>query len=125
MSAIEEVGNPFLEDSKDLYALDSKVIVGDPVIQTKKNVVAIGQKQYSTFVEERFEKRTKEVTTVIRKNKLPLLSSPIEQKSEKKKTQIAALKDDCALFSLFSRLYFACQSREGNLQEFFNHENHP
>ena len=122
MSAIEEVGNPFLEDSKDLYALDSKVIVGDPVIQTKKNVVAIGQKQYSTFVEERFEKRTKEVTTVIRKNKLPLLSSPIEQKLEKKKTQIAALKDDCALFS---RLYFACQSREGNLQEFFKHENHP
>ena len=122
VSAIEEVGNPFEEDSKDLYALDSKVIMGGHVIQTVKNVVAIGQKQYNTFVEERFEKRTKEVTTVISKNKLPLLSSPIEQKSEKKKTQVAALKDDCALFS---RLYIACQSREGNLQEFFKHENHP
>ena len=36
--------------------------------------------------------------------------------------QVAALKDDCALFS---RLYIACQSREWNLQEFFKHENHP
>ena len=30
VSAIEEVGNPFEEDSKDLYALDSKVIMGGP-----------------------------------------------------------------------------------------------
>ena len=34
------------------------------------------------------------MTTVISKNKIPLFSSPIEQKSEKKKTQVAALKDD-------------------------------
>ena len=33
-----------------------------------------------------------------------------------------ALKDDC---SLFSRLYIACQSREGDLQDFFRHENQP
>ena len=31
------------------------------------------------------------------------------------------MKDDCALFS---RLYIACQSREGNLQGSFKHENH-
>ena len=62
------------------------------------------------------------MTSVISKNKLPLFKSPLEQKSEKKKVQVAALKDDCALFS---RLYIACQSREGNLQEFFKHENHP
>lgn len=34
---------------------------------------------------------------------------------------MTALKDDWALFS---RLYIACQSREGNW-EFFKHENHP
>ena len=62
------------------------------------------------------------MTSVISKNKLPLFKSPLEQKSDKKKVQVAALKNDCALFS---RLYIACQSREGNLQEFFKHENHP
>ena len=82
----------------------------------------MGQEQYNTFVEERFEKRTKEVTSVTSKNKLALFKSPLEQKSDKKKVQVASLKDDCALFS---RLYIACQSREGNLQEFFKHENHP
>ena len=38
------------------------------------------------------------------------------------KVQVAALKDDCALFS---RLYIAPQSREENLQAFFKHEYHP
>ena len=122
MSSFEEVGNPFEEDSKDLFALDSKVIAENAVIQTVKNVITIGQEQYNTFVEERFDKRTKEVTSVISKNKLPLFKNPLEQKSDKTKVQVAALKDDCALFS---RLYIACQSREGNLQEFFKHENHP
>ena len=122
VSSFEEVGNLFEEDSKDLFAVDSKVIVENAVIQTVKNVITIGQEQYNTFVEERFEKRTKEVTSVISKNKLPLFKSPLEQKSDKKKVQVAALKDDCALFS---RLHIACQSREGNLQEFSKHENHP
>ena len=116
VSAFEEAGNPFEEDSKDRLSLDSKVIVNNSVVQTVKNVVTIGQEQYSTFVEERFEKRLKALTSVINKNKLPVFSSPLEQKPDKKQAQVAALKDNCALFS---RLYIACQSREGNLQEFF------
>ena len=34
---------------------------------------------------------------------------------------ITSLKSDCALFS---RLYIACQTRDGDLDNFFNHENH-
>ena len=66
VSAFEEVGNPFEEDSKDLIALDSKVIVSNAVTQTVKNAVAIGQEQYKAFVSERFEKRSKPITAVIR-----------------------------------------------------------
>ena len=36
---IEEVGNPFEEDRKDLYVLHSKLIVGDLAMQNVKNVV--------------------------------------------------------------------------------------
>ena len=36
------------------------------------------------------------------------------------KSTVAALRNDC---SLFSRLYIACQSRDGNLEQFFTHEN--
>ena len=35
---------------------------------------------------------------------------------------MAAMKGDC---TLFSRLYIACQSREGDLKQFFKHENQP
>ena len=63
------------------------------------------------------------MTSVISQNKLPLFKNPLEKKSVyKKKVQVAALEDDCALLS---RLYIACQSREGNLKEFFKHENYP
>ena len=74
-SSFEEVGNPFEEDSKDLFALDSIVIVENAVIQTVKNVITIAQEQYNTFVEERFEKRTKEVTSVISKNNFHCLKA--------------------------------------------------
>ena len=34
--------------------------------------------------------------------------------------QVTALKNDC---NLFSRLYIACQTRDGDLDTFFTHEN--
>lgn len=40
----------------------------------------------------------------------------------KDKEKIGILKEDCALFS---RLYIACQSRDGDLEEFFKFENQP
>ncbi len=42
--------------------------------------------------------------------------------SSKDKLQISALRDDNALYS---RLYIACQTREGYLDDFFKHKNHP
>ena len=52
-------------------------------------------------------------------NKLPLLSTPV-LKVSKGKQQLNSLKCDV---ELFSRLYMACQTRDGNLDEFFRHEN--
>lgn len=40
----------------------------------------------------------------------------------KDKAKITVLKEDCALFS---RLYIACQNREGNLEDFFKFKNQP
>ena len=39
----------------------------------------------------------------------------------KQKNQLAALKSDCGLFS---KLYISCQTRHGDMYEFFSHENH-
>ena len=62
------------------------------------------------------------MTSVLSKKKLPLLSSPIEQKSDKIPKKVAAFKDE---FAQFSKFYINCRSQGGNLQEFFQDENHP
>ena len=74
VSAIEEMGNPFQEDSTDLLVLDSKEIMDEMVVKAVREVVSIGQDQYQTFVKERFQERTKPITEAIKKNKLPLFT---------------------------------------------------
>ena len=74
------------------------------------------------FVKERFQERTKPITEAIKKNKLPLFEHQPQKNPTKDKQKVAALKNNCALFS---RLYIACQSRDGNLEEFFKHANQP
>ena len=56
----------------------------------------------------------------IKKNKLPLFSKATVKKTSTQKVEITTLKKTC---QLFSQLYFACQMRNGNLDEFFRHEN--
>lgn len=56
MSSFEEVENPFQEDSKDLLALDSNVIVENAVIQTVKIVLTICLEQYNYLLKSDLRK---------------------------------------------------------------------
>ena len=78
----------------------------------------VGQEQYDLFVKERFVDQTKSIKDPIKKNKFHVFT----RSPQKQKSKVATMKEDC---SLFSRLYIACQSREGNLEDFFKHENQP
>ena len=83
VSAIEEMGNPFQEDSTDFLVLDSKEIMDKMVVKAVREVVSIGQDQYKAFVKERFQERTKPITEAIKKNKLP----PFKQQPQKNPTK--------------------------------------
>lgn len=122
VSTLKDLGNPFEEETGELFSLDSKEIMNADVINTVRNALSIGQAQYKQFVNERFEKRKKPITEAITKNKLPLFKAQPQKKTSKDKQKLVELKSDC---SLFSRLYIACQSRDGNLEDFFRHENQP
>ncbi len=51
------------------------------------------------------------------------MGNPFEDKvPTKSKQQASSLKSDC---NLFSHLYIASQYRDGDLDDFFSHENHP
>ena len=120
-AAFRELGNPFLEKSQDLLVLDTRDIADTSVIESVRKVEALGEEQYQVFVKERLDKCEKPITEVITKNKLPLFrNQSVRCHSSRQKMQITSLKNDC---SLFSRLYISCQTRDGDLDRFFTHEN--
>ncbi|XP_078492496.1 uncharacterized protein LOC144748319 [Ciona intestinalis] len=117
---IGEMGNPYLEESEDLLVLDTRDIMSEKVIKTVKSIEKAGDQQYRRFLEERILKKDKLISDPIPKNKFPLFSCPPMKSSTSTKLEINTLKKNC---QLFSQLYISCQVREGNLAEFFQHEN--
>ena len=71
-------------------------------------------------VKERLVSQTKPITDPMKKNNLLLFSRPPVLEKTKSQLQVTSLRNDC---SLFSRLYIASEVRNGNLDEFFEHEN--
>jgi hypothetical protein len=65
-------------------------------------------------------KKTKPLSDPIKRNNLVLISGAKGKKKNARSYKMSALKNDCRLFS---RLYIACQTRNGGLDDFFNHEN--
>ena len=117
---IEEMGNPFAENSKDLLVLDSRDLADPAVIHMLRQIKSLGQEQYDTYVNERLVNQTKPITDPIKRNNLPLFSRPPVREKSRVQLQLSLLKNDC---SLFSRFYIASQIRSGDLNQCFQHEN--
>ena len=120
VKVMEELGNPFEEDSPDLVALDNKESVGSPAIEAVRKVREIGLKQFQGFVRDCLVERTKPVEDTIHRNKLKVFKAQPIRNVSKEKHKLTCLKNNA---QLFSRLYISCQTRDGNLDEFFRHEN--
>ena len=84
VSSMEDLGNPFKEDSGDLLALDTKDIMPAEVVELVQNIKKIGHGQYKAFVTERMVERTNPITHSIKQNKLPLFSRPTTKTVSKK-----------------------------------------
>ena len=91
-------------------------------MRTVRTVRQLGEQQFKTFLKERLEDKTRLLTDALKKNNLPTFNVQEKKLVSKEKANIAVLKEDCGLFS---RLYIACQNREGNLQDFSEFENQP
>ena len=106
--------------SLDLVVLDTKECVGSPALQTVKEVKEIGLKQFQAFSRECLLERIKPISDPIQRNKLKVFKTHPVIKMNKEKQKLACLKNNA---QLFSRLYISCQTRDGNLDEFFRCEN--
>ena len=122
VDVMDDMGNPFLEESGDLLVLDSKNLADVAVIQTVRTVEKLGQDQYESFINQRIKSRDKSIFHPISRNQLPLFSNQKPREVTKSKLQLEAVKNEC---SLFSKLYIASQVRDSNLDHFFQHENGP
>ena len=88
VAVIEELGNPFEEDSQDLLVLDTKEIADPAVIETVRNAKQIGQDQFEAFSKECIVDRTKSIKEAIHRNKLPLFATKRGPKIPKGNQQV-------------------------------------
>eukprot|EP00112_Aurelia_sp_Birch-Aquarium-sp1_P002705 Seg1300.7 transcript_id=Seg1300.7/GoldUCD/mRNA.D3Y31 product="hypothetical protein" protein_id=Seg1300.7/GoldUCD/D3Y31 len=114
------LGSPFREDMKDLYSLESKRICDPEVHSRLLKLRSLGQKQYEDFVSSRLMARSVSFKEKIRLNKLNVFSNHEKRKESKINLKMDAAKNDA---HLFVQLYIGCQTRGGNLKDFFAHEN--
>ena len=121
IDVMTELGNPFAETSSDLLTLDTKVIMTDEVIKNISEVEELGKHQYETFVQSRLVKMEKPLYETVPKNNLQLFKTGERKVAPLKKSKLSSLKSD---LQLFSRKYISCQARNGDMDTFFQHENH-
>ena len=117
VNVMEELGNPFEEESEDLLVLDSKEIADPSAVEAVKKAQKINQQQFQTFTKECFVERTKLIDDTIHRNRLKVFVGSTTKTASKEKQQLTSMKSNV---ELFSRLYISCQTRDGNLEDFFS-----
>ena len=120
VNVMEELGNPFEEESEDLLVLDNNEMVDPSAVEAVKKVQKIGQQQFKTFTKEFLVERTKAIDDTIHRKRLKLFVGSTTKTAHKEKQQLTSMKSDV---QVFSRLYISCQTIDGNLEVFFQHEN--
>ena len=98
---IEELGNPFEEESQDLIVLDTKEIANPAVVQTVRNAKKIGQEQFDTFTKEYLIDSTKLIDDPIHRNKLPLFSTSTCKTSILRKAAVDLPGERCSTLLAF------------------------
>ena len=75
VKTFNELGNPFLEESSDLYKLDTKE-VADPESANIENLLSTGLKQYESFLERLTNEGQTDLNIydVIKENNFPLFN---------------------------------------------------
>ena len=119
VTVIEDLRNPCEKMSQEMIVLDTKEIADPAVLKTVRHAKRIGQEQFDAFTKQCLVDETKPIDETIHRNKLTLFSTTAPKPSRGKQ-QFNSLKCDV---ELFSRLYIGCQSRDGNLDKCFKHEN--
>ncbi|KAH3846382.1 hypothetical protein DPMN_088683 [Dreissena polymorpha] len=83
VETIDDMRNPFEEDTSDLYTLDTKVVMSPEVIMSVKTAESIGKAQYESVIVERLSNNIKGFYETIKKNSLPFFRTGSRKKEAK------------------------------------------
>ena len=84
------------------------------------NIESIGKGQYELFIKERLTERSKPIDDSISRNNFPFWKPGSKSSTSKEKMKLKSVETDC---QLFWKPYIGCQSRDGDLDDFFSDEN--
>ena len=121
VSSFQDQGNPFEEEEKNLIHLTSRTVLDDNARKSVTEAWKTGSEQYKVFIEDRLVKKTSSFYDSIKRNNLSLFRQKHILNISKPRQKILSLNSER---KLYANLYVACQSREGDLDNFFSHENH-
>ena len=121
IASILEYGNPFKEAEQTFVHITSRHVLDDLTTKSVKEAKRIGQDQYIAFINERLINRRTSLYDTLKRNDLSLFWQKHLLKMSKSNQKIATLNSERRLYA---NLYVPCQSREGDLDNFFAHKNH-
>ena len=116
VAAFEELGNPFLDGSGKLFAIDSKNVASEDVMKIVQTTEQLGKLWFNSYFQERLIDCTQAVTVKIRRNKLPLFRTSAAAAKPVAKIKLASALQDSMLFS---QLFVAGQKRKTDLNTFY------
>ena len=73
--SFNEFGNPFSDDSSELFVLDSNVVIQADIVEKMNRPESTGLELYNKFREERFVWRSEPLDATITRTNLPLFAS--------------------------------------------------
>ena len=117
---IADFWNPFLEDCPELIALDTSNCTDESVVRIVRTIEEIGTRQCKKYVSSVVDNGTAAIHDTISKNSLALFKRQHPKQVCKAVQKLTVVTSDHFLSSC---LYIGRQQRDGDLDEFFIHEN--
>jgi len=115
-NTLEEMGNPFQEESGDLLSLDTKDITSPSNAERIATHLSTGTASFEARLEALEQENTSSFYVPIKKTKMDFF----QQDKLCTITKEKVLKEDC---KVFSKYFISCQNEECDLHEFFRYEN--
>ena len=98
---IEQMGNPFTENSSDLIILDTRDIADPAIIERVHQIEKLRTDRYELYVQECLVEKTKNINELIKRNKLALFHCLPVKEHSKSQQHLSLLKIDCSYFLLY------------------------